>query len=72
MDKVYLSLMYYGVYGLVIVAIVDEVSDTAVSIGQQAILSCRASVTATETVGFVIDSNNINTSEMKCMLHVEC
>ena len=50
----------------VIAAIINNVSDTIVSEGQQANLSCKVSVTADETVGLSIDNNVINTTHPSC------
>ena len=51
---------------LYIAAIINSVSDTVVSEGQQAKLSCKVSVTSDETVGFLIDNNAINTTHPRC------
>ena len=50
----------------VIAAIINDVSDTVVSEGQQANLFGKVSVTSDETVGFIIDNNIINTTHHSC------
>ena len=52
-----------------VVAIINDVSDTVVSEGQQASLSCKVSVTADEIIGFIIENNVINTTHHSCVVN---
>ena len=65
------QVYWYCIYSInnvsAIAAIINDVSDTVVSEGQQANLSCKVSVTSDETVGFMIGSNVIDTSHYSCV-----